>query len=153
MVRAGLIGINQHEKWCCEEETSYEVYICKKSELDNNQHHFVWYGKRTSIHELRKFGCNIYPITLSPKRLYDWKQEGSLMVYTIITETIKLWDKHTNNLKYCSSVKFDEHNNKFGKVWSPGSALMNGKDISSLPTLKLISHTTLSPNMIYLRQQ
>ena len=31
---------------------------------------------------------------------------------------------------------FDEHNNKFVKVWSPGSEIMTGTNISTLPILK-----------------
>ena len=30
-----------------------------------------------------------------------------------------------------------EHNNKFGKGWSPGSELMLGTNTSTLPTLKI----------------
>ena len=35
-----------------------------------------------------------------------------------------------------SSTIFDEHNNKSGKGWSPGSALMTGTNISAPSTLK-----------------
>ena len=45
-------------------------------------------------------------------------------------------------LKYSLSAKFDEHNNKFGKVWSPGSELITGTTVYVLPALKLISQTT-----------
>ena len=41
------------------------------------------------------------------------------------------WDPHTKRLKYCKSAKFDEYG------WSPGSDLMLGKNISTLPTLKI----------------
>ena len=51
--------------------------------------------------------------------------------------TIKWWDLHTKTLKYCSSDKFDEHNNKFGKLWSPSSTLMNGTSFFALPTIKM----------------
>ena len=64
------------------------------------------------------------------------------MGYTNIRATIKWWDPHTKELKYFLSTKFDEHNNKFGKGWSPGSELMNDTNISTLPTLK----TDLSDN-------
>ena len=37
------------------------------------------------------------------------------MDYTNRTAKIKWWEPHTNKLKYCSSGKFDEHNNKLGK--------------------------------------
>ena len=43
------------------------------------------------------------------------------MGYTKIRVTIKWWDPHTKKLKYFSYSKFDEHYNKFVKVWSPGS--------------------------------
>ena len=33
--------------------------------------------------------------------------------------------------------KCDEHNNKFGKGWSPGSELVLGTNNSTLPTLKI----------------
>ena len=54
-----------------------------------------------------------------------------------IRSTIKWWNPHTNRLRYCSSTKFDEHNNKFGKGWSPVSELMLGANISTLPILKI----------------
>ena len=49
---------------------------------------------------------------------------------------MKFWDPHTKKLKYCSSEKFDEHNNKSGKLFSTGFELMLGTNISTLPTLK-----------------
>ena len=59
------------------------------------------------------------------------------MGYTNIRATMKWWDPHTNKFKYCSSTRFEDHNNKFGKGWSPGSEFMIGTNISILPTLKL----------------
>ena len=59
------------------------------------------------------------------------------MGYTKSRDTMKWCDPHTKKLKYCSSVKFYEHNNKFGKGWSPGSELMIDTNISTLPTLKI----------------
>ena len=50
--------------------------------------------------------------------------------------TIKWWYPHTKKLKYCSSEKIDERNSKFGKLWSPGSELMTGTNISTLPKFK-----------------
>ena len=58
------------------------------------------------------------------------------MGYTNIRSKMKWWDPHTKKLKYGSSENFDEHKNKFGKGWSPGSELMLGTNISTLPTLK-----------------
>ena len=58
------------------------------------------------------------------------------MGYTNSIAIMKWWYPHTKRLEYCSSAEFDEHNNKFGKGWSPGSELMLGKNISTLPTLK-----------------
>ena len=49
---------------------------------------------------------------------------------------MKWWEPHTKILKYCSSADFDEHNNKFGKGWSPGSELMLRKNNSTVPTIK-----------------
>ena len=37
------------------------------------------------------------------------------MGYTNIRATMKFWGPHTKKLKYGSSEKFDEHNNKLGK--------------------------------------
>ena len=139
MVRAALLDSNQHEnKWCCAAEISAEVHRCRiNSALDNVSPHFAWYGKKSSIHELRKFGCDIYPIPSSPENFYDITQEGSFMGYTNIRATMKYWEPHTKIIKYCSCRKIDEHNNKFGKGWSPGSKLILGKNISALPTLKI----------------
>ena len=46
------------------------------------------------------------------------------MGYTKIIATMKWWDPHTKKIKYFIYAKFDEHNNKFGKVWSHGSKLI-----------------------------
>ena len=59
------------------------------------------------------------------------------MGYTNIRDKTKFWDPHTKRLKYCLSEKIDEHNNKFGKGWSPRYELMLGTNISILPTLKI----------------
>ena len=58
------------------------------------------------------------------------------MGYSSRRATIKCWYPHNNTLKYCSSEKYDEHNNKFGKVRSPGSEIITGTNISTLPTFK-----------------
>ena len=65
------------------------------------------------------------------------------MGYTNIRATMKWWDPHTKNLKYCSSEIFDERNNKIIKGWSPGSEITLGTNTSTLPTLKtdLSDHT------------
>ena len=68
--------------------------------------------------------------------LYYNTQEVLCIGYTKSGATIKWWYTHTKKLKYCSSKTFDEHNNNFGKLWSPGSELMTGTNISNLPTLK-----------------
>ena len=64
-------------------------------------------------------------------------QETSSMGYTSIGDKIKWWYPHTKKLKYCSSTKFDKHNNKILKVRSPGYEIMNGANISTLPTLEV----------------
>ena len=51
-------------------------------------------------------------------------------------DTIKLWDSYTKKLRYDSSAKFNEHNNKFVKGLSTGSELMLVIIISTLTTLK-----------------
>ena len=104
--------------------------------MDNISPHFAWYGKKPSIYELRTFGCDIYPITYSPRKLDNRTQEGSIMGYKNSRSTMKWWDPHKKRLKYCSSAKFDEYKNKFGKGWSLGSELMLGTNTSTLPTLK-----------------
>ena len=58
------------------------------------------------------------------------------MVYTNIRATMKWWYPQTNKIRYCSSANFDEHNNKFGKGWSPGSELVLGTNNSKLTKLK-----------------
>ena len=50
---------------------------------------------------------------------------------------MKWWDLQTNKLKHCSTENVDEYNNKFGKVWSPGSELMLGTNIYTLKTSKI----------------
>ena len=53
------------------------------------------------------------------------------MGYTSSRSTIKWLNPHNKKLKYFSFGKFDEHNNKFGKGWSPGSKLMTGNILIS----------------------
>ena len=86
MVREGLLYSNQHEnKWYRVAETLAEVHRCRiHSALDNISPHFVWYGKNPSIHELKTFRCDIYPITSSPKKLYYRTKAESFMGYTNI---------------------------------------------------------------------
>ena len=52
---------------------------------------------------------------------------------------MKWWDPYTKKLEYCSSAKFDEHKNKFGKGWSTGYELLTGANIPSRLTLKIVS--------------
>ena len=59
------------------------------------------------------------------------------MGYTNRTATMKWWYQHTKKIKYCSSEKYDEHNRKNGKVWSPGYELMIYTNTSIPPTLKI----------------
>ena len=59
------------------------------------------------------------------------------MGYINSRATMKWWHPHTKKIKHCSSEKFDEYNNKFGKRYSPGSELMLGTNNSTLPTLKI----------------
>ena len=76
MVVSGLLDINQHEKtWCCAAEKSAEVHRnIIHSALENISPHFAWYGKKPSINEIRIFGCDIYPITSSTKKLDEITQ-------------------------------------------------------------------------------
>ena len=56
------------------------------------------------------------------------------MVYINSRSIMKWWYPHTKKLRYFSSEKFDEDNNKLGKGWSPVSELMLGTNIYTLPT-------------------
>ena len=69
---AGLFDSKQHvNKWFCESYTSEKVHRWKLYiALDNTSLHFAWYGQNPSIHELRTFWCDIYPITSCHKNLY-----------------------------------------------------------------------------------
>ena len=49
---------------------------------------------------------------------------------------MKLRDTYTKKLKCCSSIKVDEHINKFIKGCSPSSELMSGTNVSTLTKLK-----------------
>ena len=61
--------------------------MCKiYSSLDNAPSQFEWCDKNLSIHELRTFGCDIYPITTSPKKLYEKHRNDHLW----FTPTTKL---------------------------------------------------------------
>ena len=70
---------------------------------------------------------------------------------TNIRAKIKWCYPRTNKLEYFLSAIFDEHNNTFEKGWSPCSEPITSANISTHPTLKLISQITPSSNMIYLK--
>ena len=76
----------------------------------------------------------IYTPSLHLLKLNYITQEGSFMFYTKSRATMKWWDPQTNKLKHCSTEKNYEHNNKFGKGWSPGYELMLGANTYTLPT-------------------
>ena len=59
------------------------------------------------------------------------------MGFTNSRATFKWRDPHTKNLKYCSSAKFGEHNNKFDKWCPPTFSLMNVENIYSPPMIKI----------------
>ena len=153
MVKVGITDSNQHEnKWFCAAETSAEVHIYRiDSALDNIPPHFAWYSKNPSIHEIKSCGCDKYPITPYPKKLDDRTQERSFMGYTSIISIKKWWNPQTKRFKYCSYLKFDEHNNTFDKGWSPGYELMLGTNVSIPATLKVTSHIIYLSNVIYLK--
>ena len=117
MAISGLLDSNQYEYKCLfAADTSAEFHIFKlHSALDNTSPNFKWYGQNPVILKLRTFGCDIYPITSSTKTLDNIIQEGLFMGYTNSRATIKWWDLHTKNLKYCLYRIFDEHNNKIFK--------------------------------------
>ena len=71
------------------------------------------------------------------------------MGYTSSSATIQRWDPPTKTLKYCSSEVFDQHNNNFGKGWSPCSELMIVGNTSILITLKFTHQIIPSSKMIY----
>ena len=56
--------------------------------------------KITRINELRTFGCDIYPITLPPKKLYERTQEGSSAWILYNTAKLKWWDPNIKKLRY-----------------------------------------------------
>ena len=76
---------------------------------------------------------------LSHKNPENWKNNTGRIINRIYQHQrkIKWWDLHTKKLKYRSSEKNDEHNNNFGKVWSPGYNLLNGTYTLYLPTIKI----------------
>ena len=78
MFREGLLDSNKNEK-----KTGAVQHRHQKKSIDaykpkcafyNTPHHFAWYGKNTSMHELTTFECDIYPINSSPNKLYYRKQ-------------------------------------------------------------------------------
>ena len=97
------------------------------------------------------FGREIYPITSSPKKLDNITQEQSFMGYTNSRATIKPWEPPTNKYRYFQSKNVEEHNNTFGKGWSPGSGFITITNIPTLTTLKTISQINPSSKMIHLR--
>ena len=76
MFIAGLLVSNRHKnKWCCAAKTPTEVYRYNfHSALDSTLPRFALYGKNPRIHELRTFGCDIYPITLFTKKIDNRRQ-------------------------------------------------------------------------------
>ena len=71
MVGAYPLDSNQHGNiWLCADKISTKVCRFKlHSTLGKASPHFSWYDKRTRIHELREFGCDIYTITSKANKL------------------------------------------------------------------------------------
>ena len=74
------------------------------------------------------------------------------MGYTNRREKMKWRDKNTKKLKYYSSAKFDEHNNKFSTGWFPDSNFLNVTYTPDIQTIKLILIITPLLNMTSLNK-
>ena len=73
----------------CSRDINRIPYMKLHSALDSTSPDFAWYDKNPSIHELRTFGFDIYPITLYNKNLDYRTKEVLLIVYTNIRDTMK----------------------------------------------------------------
>ena len=122
MVRAGLIGGNKNEKNGVVQHNHKLNYIDLKYTVNQITPNLTFNGMKKSPAFM-----NYKHLDAASSRLHHHlksfmnrhKREHS---WVIISVKKKKWrNPHTKKLKYCSYAIFDEHNNKFGKGWSPGS--------------------------------
>ena len=62
---------HSNNKWCFALEATGHTYNQIQHSATKEQPHYAWYSIRTSIHQLRVWGCEIFPIDHSPKKLDD----------------------------------------------------------------------------------
>ena len=141
MVRAALRDSKHSpDKWCYALEASVDVYNGLRHSKTKEQPHFQWYNSRTSIHDYRVWGCEIYPRSHNPKKLDDRVEKGYFMGYTTTRSIIKWWDPISNNVYFCTSAKFVEHDYKSpdGST-APGCLLQQNKRLlrNTIPTISI----------------
>lgn len=141
MLRAAIKDTNHDEnKWCFALEASCETYNNIRHSMTKEQPHYSWYGTRTSIHDLRVWGCEISPQAHRPQKLSDRVQRGYFMGYTNSRAVIKWWDPNTDKILLCTGAKFNEYcfNSPNGKT-DPGCLLQSKQRIlrKDLPTLTI----------------
>lgn len=147
-ISAALLDSNHKmDKWCCAAQAAATVYNATWHSAIEKSPTEAFTGKKKSIHDLRCFGCDIYPLdhtqkTKEEKQTPGKHLAGSFMGYTNHDLQIKWWDPTTNKIKLCVAARFDEYSSSFAQDgWSPGSDFLKGKEITNLPIVKLDTST------------
>lgn len=145
LVFAALLDSNHKmDKLFCASESAATVYNATLHSALNISPYEAFTGKKYNIHDLRVFGCDIYPFdhTKDDSSNPSKTHHGSFMGHTNHKLQIKWWDPKTNNIKLCISARFDEYNATYARDgWSPDSKALKGEEIKSLPVVTINTST------------
>ena len=109
MFNAALIDSGHAKnKWCLACEATAEVYNNCYHQATKKQPNFLWFGTRSSIHDFRLWGCEVYVQSHITTASSDRVTRGYFMGYTNSRVIIRWWDLKTNTIKHSTGVKFNE---------------------------------------------
>lgn len=98
------------DKWCLACENTIEIYNSIRHSATMEEPNFLWFKIRSSIHDYRVWGCEVYVKNYYAKASDDGVIRGYFMVYTTTRCIIRWWNPATNLLSLATGVRFNEVN-------------------------------------------
>ena len=120
--------------WCFADEYSTKIYnILSHSALDGESPDFFWYNERTSIHDIRCFGCQaiFYSVVPNTTDITPRGVKGYYLGTTATKEVIRYWNPDKpNEIQYGHTAKFYESISYLPNgILSPGSKIAGGEKV------------------------
>lgn len=99
MFNAAIIDSGQNKnKWCFACECSCEIYNSIYHTEIKDQPNYLWFGQRTSIHDFRVWGCEIWVKNNYAKTSSDRTVKGYFMGYTPTRSILRWWNPKSNKI-------------------------------------------------------